>query len=105
VRYDFACLSCGNVWEIEKSIKDDGPKACPRCGKGSVERHFGADDVPPVIYANRPTWTYNDCKKYKECSHNGGPRTCIDPSKHGDLGAWNCPGKALPKGKHNGPRT
>ena len=97
MRYDFSCGKCKLVFEVEKGMTAPDP-ACPRCG-GETERHFDPKEVPSVTYANRPTWTYNDCKKYKTCTFNGGQPMAIDPCKHGDLGAWNCPGKVVRKPK------
>ncbi|MBL8027664.1 MAG: hypothetical protein JNL74_14680 [Fibrobacteres bacterium] len=34
--YDFQCTSCKNVFEKEKSIKDDSNENCPKCGKESL---------------------------------------------------------------------
>lgn len=99
MRYDYICSECKYIWEVEKSIKDDDPKVCPKCTSNEVGRYFNPNDIPFILYANRPPWTYKDCLKYKDCKHNGGPRTEIDPSKHGDLGAWHCPGKVIPEKK------
>lgn len=92
MKYDFCCQGCQFVWEIEKKMSDPGPSKCPECGSKDIERHYGSSDSPPILYANRPPWTYKECLKYKDCKFNDGPRTKIDPNKHGDLGAWNSPG-------------
>lgn len=97
MRYDYECRKCEIVFEIEKRMSDPAP-SCPKCG-GETERHFGPEDSPPLIYAGRPVWTYNDAKKYKQCSMDGGPVTKIDPGKHGDLGSWHSPGPIVKKGK------
>lgn len=97
MRYDFKCSDCEFVWEVEKKITDPQPSFCPRCEGANVERSFGPGDVLPVLYANRPPWTYKECLKFKDCRMNDGPRTKVDPSKHGDLGAWNCPGEVVSK--------
>ena len=97
--YDYECQKCGLVFEIEKSIVDPAPSNCPRCMGNRVERHFSPADVPTVLYPNRPPWTYNDAKRYKNARWCGGPLTKIDPSKHGDLGAWNSPGEVIPEKK------
>ena len=98
MRYDYQCACCSNIWEVEKPMSAPGPAVCPSCGSDNVARYFGKGSSPPVLFANRPPWTYKECLKYKDCKHNNGPRTKIDPSKHGDLGAWNCPGEVI-KGK------
>ena len=76
-------------------MKAPHPSACPLCNEeGGVERIF---EPTNITYANRPPWTYNDFVKYKTCSHNDGPRMKIDPSKHGDMAAWNSPGELAPE--------
>lgn len=90
--YDYTCVDCGNIWTVEKSIKAPPPDECPACESTSIERKF---ESLFILYANRPPWTYNDSLKYKDCKFNDGPRTAIDPSKHGDIGSWNCPGKIV----------
>jgi putative FmdB family regulatory protein len=97
MRYDYICKHCNKIFEIEKKMSDPDPKSCPLCGSSSIERYFDSKYIPFITYKNRPTWTYNDCKKYKECSFNGGPRIKIDPSKHGDIGSWNCSGEICKK--------
>lgn len=97
MKYDFICTKCKKLFEYEKSIKAPNP-CCIFC-EGKVERFFSGDDVPTVVYPNRPPWTYNDSKKYKNARWNGGPLTKIDPSKHGDIGAWHCPGNVIKEKK------
>lgn len=96
MRYDFYCQECKFVWEVEKKMSAPGPSECPECSSDRVERSYGPSDSPPILYANRPPWTYKECLKYKDCKLNDGPRTRIDPNKHGDLGAWNSPGDVVP---------
>lgn len=99
MRYDYECTECKVVFEVEKGIKDPPPSRCPKCGSSKVQRHFSAADAPPILYKGRPIWTYNDSKKYKQCSQDGGPVRKIDPNKHGDLASWNSPGEVVPKTK------
>lgn len=95
MRYGYRCPECEHKWEVEKSIMAPGPCECPSCGADKVERDYDARSLPAILYANRPPWTYKDCLKYKDCKHGEGPRTKIDPSKHGDIGAWNSPGEVV----------
>ena len=97
MRYDFFCAKCKKVIEIEKRMSESNPIACPICKSNKFTRHFGS--APAVIYANRPIWTYNDCKKYKTFRQNGGPLQKVDPGKHGDLGAWNTDAERAPEKK------
>jgi putative FmdB family regulatory protein len=102
--YDYVCKKCNSVFEVDKKMSSPGPATCPKCGSEGPERHFG-DTAPSVVYANRPPWTYRECLKYKDCKFNDGPRTKIDPRKHGDVGAWHSPGEVMPdKNKRKGRR-
>jgi len=71
------------------------PKSCPNCKGRKVSRYFQPEGNPAVTYKDRPPWTYKECLKYKTGSLNGGPTVKIDPSKHGDLGAWHSPGEVV----------
>jgi len=42
--YEYACKSCGHVFEIVQSMKDDALTACPECG-GELRKVF----APPTI--------------------------------------------------------
>lgn len=88
--YDYICNECKVIFEVDKKITDPHPDKCLSCESEKIERYFHYSSIPSVVYANRPTWTYSDCKRYKECTFNGGPKIKIDPSKHGDLGSWHC---------------
>lgn len=99
MRYNYKCAECDACFEVEKGIKDPPPSSCPKCGATKVERSFGPDDAPSILYKGRPIWTYNDAKKYKTCSQDGGPVRRVDPSKHGDLASWNSPGEIIRKKK------
>jgi putative FmdB family regulatory protein len=92
--YDYFCKKCDKVFEVDKSMSAPGPSRCPECGAAGPERYF-VGNAPAVAYANRPPWTYRECLKYKDCKFNDGPRTKIDPRKHGDIGAWNSPGEVI----------
>lgn len=96
MRYDYRCCECGNVIEVEKRMSAPGPDLCKKCD-GKMERYFAPDQIPSVLYPNRPPWTYKEAKKYKTAKHNDGPRIKIDPSKHGDLGSWNCDAEIVPE--------
>ncbi len=95
--YDYICNKCKAVFEIEKRMTEPDPKKCPNCKSKKIERYFGDPEAcPAVTYKDRPPWTYKECLKYKDCKFNDGPRVKIDPRKHGDIGAWHCPGEVLP---------
>jgi len=98
MKYDYLCSDCHFVFEIEKRMSDPAPTRCPKCGKEHVERYYNSENIPSLIWLNRPTWTYNDCKKYKTAKFQG-KEIKVDPSKHGDLGAWYSSGDPAPKKK------
>lgn len=91
MRYDYNCEECG-TFEVEKKMSAPDPKKCPKCGL-PISRVYTPS---AILFADRPPWTYKEVLKYKTCSHNGGPKFKVDPSKHGDLGAWNSPGDIAP---------
>jgi putative FmdB family regulatory protein len=39
--YDYFCSACKHAFERFESIGDDGPKACPECGKKKAKRRLG----------------------------------------------------------------
>lgn len=86
--YEFFCEKCNKVIEFEKRMADPNPARCPICKSKKFTRYFSAQSVPSLLYPGRPIWTYSDTKKYKTFRQNGGPLMKVDPSKHGDLGAW-----------------
>lgn len=97
-KYDYICKKCGNIFEIEKSMSSPSPEKCIICEEGGcIERCYS---VPSIGYGNdRPIWTYKEALKYKTARHNGGPLIKIDPNKHGDRGAWHCPGEVVKENK------
>jgi putative FmdB family regulatory protein len=97
VRYDYECGSCG-VFELEKSISDPHPEKCPHCGGPKPGRFWGKDSAPSIVHPGRPTWAYNDCLGYKTATHNG-TTVKVDPTKHGSLSSWDCPGEVVKRKK------
>jgi len=39
--YDYLCAACGHTFERFESIGEEGPKACPKCGKKRARRMMG----------------------------------------------------------------
>lgn len=48
--YDYKCLPCGNVFEVNKRITDPDPTECPNCKCGPIERHHASDTLGLVQY-------------------------------------------------------
>lgn len=38
--YEYKCETCGNLFEVFQSIKEDALESCPKCGK-SIKRLIG----------------------------------------------------------------
>ena len=36
--YEYLCDACGQRFELIQKFSDSAPEACPKCGKGPVER-------------------------------------------------------------------
>ncbi len=39
--YDYVCSACRHRFERFESIRDDGPKDCPKCGRRKARRLLG----------------------------------------------------------------
>ena len=57
--YDYRCTACGEVCELNKSIKDPHPTTCPSCKQEGLERYFAA--APSVEYKGKG-WMKTDGK-------------------------------------------
>lgn len=75
---------------------DPNPVKCPLCKKNGLERIY---EPLTILYPGRPAHTYNDVKKFKVMTKDGGPAYLVDPNKHGDLGSWHTDVKPAPKKK------
>jgi putative FmdB family regulatory protein len=94
MRYDYKCLKCKKLFEVEKRITEPDPESCPHCKSKKIERYFCPENLPGVLYTDRPPWTYKEARKYKTAKYKG-REFKIDPSKHGDIGSWNSPGELV----------
>lgn len=74
---------------------DPDPSRCPFCKSKKIQRIY---QPVALIYPGRPIWTYSDTKKYKTMTQDG-KTFKVDPSKHGDLGAWHTDAQVAPKKK------
>ncbi len=74
--YDYDCLTCGNIFELKQSFKDDPIAFCPKCN-GRSRRKFHA---VPVIYKGTGFYT-TDYARSKVRTNEGAPPS---PSKETD---------------------
>ncbi len=73
--YDYECLSCGHIFELRQSFKDEPTGVCPRC-EGHSRRKFHA---VPVIYKGSGFYTTDYARS--NVSANG---TSASPEKEKD---------------------
>ena len=45
--YPRRCIPCGEDFELRRSIRDDSPMACPKCGGTETEARF--DQLPTMF--------------------------------------------------------
>ena len=64
--YDYECLSCGHIFELRQSFKDEPTGVCPRC-EGLSRRKFHA---VPVIYKGSGFYTTD----YRSDSYKAGAK-------------------------------
>ena len=48
--YPRLCTSCTNQFELRRSIKDDSPMACPKCGNENTSARF---DQNPTMFTRK----------------------------------------------------
>lgn len=56
-RYDYQCIKCNHVQEIEQFIKDNvlSTLFCPRCGK--ITECIRLITTPPILHFKGDGWT------------------------------------------------
>ena len=54
--YEYACDACGHRLEIIQKFSDGPPDACPKCGKGSLQRQQSS----PAIQFKGTGWYVTD---------------------------------------------
>jgi putative FmdB family regulatory protein len=57
--YEYLCEACGQRFELIQKFTDPGPDACPKCGKGPVERQQSS----PAIQFKGSGWYITDYAK------------------------------------------
>jgi putative FmdB family regulatory protein len=54
--YEYACGACGHRFEIIQKFSDGAPDACPKCGKGPLQRLLSS----PAIQFKGTGWYVTD---------------------------------------------
>jgi putative FmdB family regulatory protein len=54
--YEYECGACGHRFEIIQKFSDGPPEACPKCGKGPLQRQFSS----PAIQFKGTGWYVTD---------------------------------------------
>lgn len=36
--YEYECMDCGHLWELEQKISEEPSKVCPKCKKKKAKR-------------------------------------------------------------------
>jgi putative FmdB family regulatory protein len=54
--YEYECGACGHRFEIIQKFSDGPPDACPKCGKGPLQRLFSS----PAIQFKGTGWYVTD---------------------------------------------
>lgn len=49
--FDFKCIKCNEVVELNKKINEPDPLKCPKCGKNALERTW--TKAPGVEYKGK----------------------------------------------------
>jgi len=57
--YEYLCDACGQRFELIQKFSDPPPEACPKCGKGPVERQLSS----PAIQFKGSGWYITDYAK------------------------------------------
>jgi|ERR1044071_6746029 putative FmdB family regulatory protein len=83
--YEYECGSCGHRFEIIQKFSDGPPDACPKCGKGPLQRLMSS----PAIQFKGTGWYVTDYagkgKSSEKSSSESKPAEKSD--KSGDNGA------------------
>ena len=72
--YEYLCDACGQRFELIQKFSDPPPEACPKCGKGPVERQLSS----PAIQFKGSGWYITD---YARKGDSGGGKK--DEAKSG----------------------
>jgi len=80
--YEYLCDACGQRFELIQKFSDPPPEACPKCGKGPVERQLSS----PAIQFKGSGWYITDYARKGSAGGEGGPKPSSDASTSTDNG-------------------
>ena len=87
--YEYQCDACGHRLEIIQKFSDGAPDACPKCGKGPVQRLQSS----PAIQFKGTGWYVTDYagkgksgSEKSESEKSGGESTPTPAAAKGDAG-------------------
>ena len=80
--YEYLCDACGQRFELIQKFSDPPPEACPKCGKGPVERQLSS----PAIQFKGSGWYITDYARKGSSGGEGGSKSSSDSSASTDSG-------------------
>jgi putative FmdB family regulatory protein len=80
--YEYVCKSCGHIFEIVQSMKDDALTECPECG-GELRKVFS----PPVISFKGSGFYATDHGKKSKQPASSSKKETSDAGSSGDKGS------------------
>jgi putative FmdB family regulatory protein len=81
--YEYLCDACGQRFELIQKFSDPPPDACPKCGKGPVERQLSS----PAIQFKGSGWYITDyARKGGASGGDTGSKPSSEAASSGDSG-------------------
>ena len=72
--YEYLCDACGQRFELIQKFSDPPPDACPKCGKGPVERQLSS----PAIQFKGSGWYITDYARKGSSGGEAGSKPSSD---------------------------
>jgi putative FmdB family regulatory protein len=95
--YEYICRSCGHLFEIVQSMKDDSLTECPQCG-GELRKVF----APPAISFKGSGFYATDRREKATSSGSGADHGADGSTKKADAGTAAASKKAGSKAEGSG---
>ena len=80
--YEYLCEACGQRFELIQKFSDPPPEACPKCGKGPVQRQLSS----PAIQFKGSGWYITDYARKGNSGGEGGSKPSSDAPASTDTG-------------------